>query len=91
MKTVLLPSLLLASFLIAGCQKDVHEVRRTEKDKYAVDGGGLSADTGHYSVSTGTYGPETGQYSSGGYRQGAPAAPSLAPAGIGGNPRAVGR
>lgn len=83
MKIALLPSLLLASSILIGCQKDVHEVRRTDPQKYSVDGGGLSVDSGRFEPSTGTYGPATGRYSAGTAKAGAPVSPSGAPVGIG--------
>ena len=36
MKRLLLPSVLLVSLLVAGCQKDVKEVRAAEAEKEAV-------------------------------------------------------
>jgi hypothetical protein len=83
MKTALLPSLLLASSMFVGCQKDVHEVRRTDPEKYSVDSGALSVDSGRYEPATGMYGPATGRYSAGTSKVGAPATPSGAPVGIG--------
>ncbi len=92
-RTKLLPSLLLASLAFAsgGCQKDVQEVRRTDADKYSVDGGVLQQLTqklqvesgGAYSADGGRYSVEGGHYDAGTFRQGAPSAPGLAPEGLG--------
>ena len=47
MRTLVL-SLLLASAAVVtvGCEKDVKEVRRTDRDKYAVGVGGWGAESG---------------------------------------------
>ncbi len=92
-RTKLLPSLLLASlaFAFGGCQKDVQEVRRTDADKYSVDGSTYSANSQKLQVQTGSgYSADGGRYSvdgsrydSGTFTQGAPSAPRLAPAGFG--------
>jgi hypothetical protein len=79
MKTLLPLSLLLSvSFcVVAGCQKDVREVRRTDKDKYSVDTGGYAVSSG------GRYEVETGRYSAAGVTQATPSAPRQRPAGLG--------
>ena len=92
MRTKLIPSLLLASlgFAFGGCQKDVQEVRRTDPDKFSVDGNTYSANTQNLQVETGRYSPNSGDltvdgshYDSGTFTQGAPSAPRLAPEGLG--------
>jgi hypothetical protein len=86
MNRPLLPSLLLVSSLlvVAGCQKDVQEVRRTDPEKYGVDSGTYAAHTGaRYQVDTGRSTVYTGSYQAGGVTQGAPSAPRLAPVGVG--------
>ena len=86
MNRPLLPSLLLASSLlaVAGCQKDVQEVRRTDPHNYSVDGGGYAVGTGgNYQVDTGHASVYTGNYDVGTSKQGAPSAPRLAPVGVG--------
>jgi hypothetical protein len=79
----------LASLL--GCQKEVREVRRTDPEKYSVDGGGYAVSTGRYEVQTGSYSAAGTKYSSGTFKQGVPAAPRHEAAAPGGAPRTIPR
>ena len=80
-----LPSLLLASFLLIGCQKEVHEVRRTHAPIDGSTASGYSADPGGYGVNSGSrYSVNTGpRYNVGGITPGSPSAPRLEPNALG--------
>jgi hypothetical protein len=96
--TKLLPSLALisAAILIAGCQKEIREVRRTEPSKYTVDTGPYAVSGGRYHTQTITGTQSGARYDSGfklgtpsgasydsGFKLGTPSAPRLAPVGVG--------
>jgi len=96
--------LLISALLITGCQKDVREVRRTEKGKYSVgtDGyavksgshlevqsGRYAPQAGGYSPQAGKYAPQTGSYGAGGVTQSSPSAPRQQPAALHTRPRTI--
>ena len=90
-RTKLLPSLALISsmLIVAGCQKTIHEVRRTEPDKYTVDTGSYAVSSGNYHAQTISASPAAGRYDSG-FRLGSPSAPRLAPAALHTPPQTIG-